>query len=76
MYKLLTVVGVGDVELALVAGVRVNMADQGSLEVVVNIAIRYGNVVAVSGDVQKAIIEVLPRVKLEYSESAIKQVNE
>lgn len=35
--KLLTVVGVGDVELALVAGVRVNVTDQGSLEVVMNV---------------------------------------
>lgn len=48
------VVGVGDVELALVASVRVDVADQGGLEVVVDVAVGDGDEVGLPGDVQEA----------------------
>lgn len=58
------VVGVGDVELILVTGVRINVADQGSLEVVVNVAVGDGDIVGASSDIQEAVVVVLSRVNV------------
>lgn len=58
------VVGVGDVELALVGGVRVDVADQGGLVVVVDVAVGDGDPVGFPGDVQETVVVVLSRVEV------------
>lgn len=58
------VVGVGDVQLAFVVGLRVDVADQGGLEVVVDVAVGDGDVVGAPGDIQETVVVVLARVKV------------
>lgn len=58
------VVGVGDVELALVGGVCVDVADQGGLVVVVDVAVGDGDPVGFPGDVQETVVVVLSRVEV------------
>lgn len=58
------VVGVGDVELALVGGMCVDVADQGGLVVVVDEAVGDGNPVRFPGDIQETVVVVLSRVEI------------
>lgn len=58
------VVGVCDMQRALVAGLRVNVADQGGLEVVVDVAIGDSDIVCAPGNIQETIVVVLARAQV------------